>query len=672
MHRVIDARPKVPFVKPIDTQPTRPLVLLAGFILVAAVLAAYANSFSGAMILDDNLIVAASQTKGTFSLDDAMNSARPVVDVSFALNHAVGGLNPWGYHAVNLTIHILATLALFGLVRRSINLTPATSINPRMSVGLAFTAALLWGVHPLQTESVTYIIQRGESMMGLFYLLTLYCVARIRDSKKPAAWQVAAVSFCALGMASKPVMVTAPIAAILYDRAFLASSWRDVFARRWKLHTALGSTWLVLAALGVFGSIFFKAPSGENVTVGFAVRGITPAQYLLTQAGVIVHYLQLAIWPDALCLDHLWPVAKSLADVAWQSAIVVVMVVASILLYLRRPRIGFICIGLFLILLPTSSFIPISDVIFEHRAYLSLASITILAVVVGHWILANLQTANVILPSAARPIGAGLVLIAAASLGARTYMRNRDYQSAVGMWTSVLDRYPDHARARNNLAVAYYERSDYQRAAEEFEAALRIEPNNPKFQTNLAQAKEKLGDSLAAAQEYEKAARLQPESWTTAFNHGNEYYEAGRNQEAIDALAAAKAIDPGEIEAYIVTGNALVRMERAAEAIAEYQDGIQLARPGTPPATLAKAHFNLANTLARQSRRPEAIEAYRDAVRLDPSHYAALYGLGWALQMEDRIDEAIEAYRASLNIKPDYEPALKNLETLSRLRDGGG
>ena len=666
-----DARPEVPFVKPIDTQPTRPMVFFAGVILVAAVMAAYANSFSGAMLLDDNLIVAASQTKGAFSLDDAMESARPVVDASFALNHAIGGLNPWGYHAVNLTIHLLATLVLFGLVRRSVDVSPTSSIDPRISVGLAFTAALLWGVHPLQTESVTYIIQRGESMMGLFYLLTLYCLARSSASGMPVTWQVATAAFCAMGMASKPVMVTAPIAAILYDRAFLLSSWREVFTRRWKLHIALAGTWLVLAALGVFGSILESSPK-ENVTVGFAVSGITPMQYLLTQAGVIVQYLRLAIWPDALCLDYQWPVAKSLAYVAWQSAIVAAMVAASILLYLRRPRLGFVCIAFFLALLPTSSFVPITDVIFEHRVYLSLASVTVLTVFAAHWILKSLQRAGLILPAAAHPIGAGLVFIVAASLAARTHMRNKDYQSAVGMWTSVLDRFPDHARARNNLAVAYYERGEYHKAADEFEAALRIDPNNAKARTNLAQTREKLGDSLAAAREYGKAARLQPESWTAAFNQGNEYYGAGRDPEAIEAMTAAKSIDPTEIEAYIVTGNALTRMNRIDEAIAELQDGIQLARPGTPPAILAKAHFNLANTLFRQNRRPEAIEAYREAVRLDPGHYAAHYGLGWALQSEGRIGEALDAYRASLNIKPDYEPALKNLETLSRLREGGG
>lgn len=655
------------------------LKFVAAVGLTLAVIASYANSFAGAMLLDDNLIVTASQSKGLYSFSDAIRSARPLVDLSFALNHAIGQLEPRGYHAVNLLIHVLATLTLFALVRRSIALavdgppggspTSGDSLrSPDSSLWAAFAIALLWGVHPIQTESVTYIIQRSESMMGLFYLLVLYCLVRCATGTHRIGWTVATVAACALGMLCKPVMVTAPAAAVLYDRAFLAKSWRDVVRQRGWLHLSLAATWLILVATGVVRGVFSTAPEAES-TVGFSIAGMTPTQYLLTQPGVILQYLSLAIWPDALCLDYQWPIVSSPGEAIGTITVVIVLFVGSVVVYLRTPALGFVFVWFFLVLLPTSSFVPLKDVIFEHRIYLSLASVSALFVLGGRWILGRICRAGLMIPTAAQPIAVGTILAVAAALGARSYSRNQDYHDPIGMWSSVVARFPEHSRARNNLAVAYYVAGDYEKAIPHLEAATRIAPNDTKARSNLAQTLGKLGRSLESAQEYGKTAQLQPESWTAAFNQGNGYYEAGRDQEAIDALAAAKSIDPGEIEAYIVTGNALTRMIRHDEAIVEYQDGIQLAKPSTPPAVMAKAYFNLANTLAKKSRRPEAIDAYRAAIRYDPSHFAAYYGLGWTLQTENRIPEAIDAYRASLDINPEYVPALRSLETLTRLHD---
>lgn len=645
-------------------------ILPLGLLLAIAVAGTYADSFDGAMLLDDNLIVAASQTTGTFSLKESLDSGRPLTDATFAINHAIHGLKPWGYHAVNLVIHILATLVLFGLIRRAMECGNGDDDSRHSAVWIAFVGSLIWGVHPLQTESVTYIIQRSESLMGFFYLLVLYCVVRKANSPGHAGWTLAAIFACALGVCSKPVMVTAPVAVLLFDRAYLADSWKSVFTRRWKLHAGLFATLSIFLVTGVFRSVV-TAASDREATVGFAVSGLSPLTYLLTQAGVIVHYLRLAIWPDALCLDYQWPIARSVVEAGWPLAVIGAALLASIVAYCIRPRLGFLGIAFFLVLLPTSSFVPIKDVIFEHRVYLPLASLSILGVLLVRGVLQTACELNLLLPSARKPIAAGLLIIITAALIARTWERNRDYHDAISMWSSIATRYPDHARAQNNLAVAYYDAEQYSEAVPHFEAAIRLEPGNTKARTNLAQTLEKLGKNLAAAQEYGKTAELLPESWTAAFNHGNEFFEAGRDQEAIEALKSAKSIDPTEIEAYIVTGNALTRMIRHDEAIAEYQDGIQLAKPSTPPDVLAKAYFNLANTLAKRSRRIEAIDAYHETIKLDPQHFAAYYGLGWSLQMEDRIPEAIDAYKASLAINPDYVPALKGLETLLRLQSGG-
>src|SRR6266478_10167003 len=181
--------------------------------LIGAGVAVYYNSFAGVFLLDDHWrILDNLQIRQLWPPWHALaHNSRPLVQVSLAVNYALGGLNVWGYHAFNLAVHLLGGLVLFGIVRRMLQ-----SERPRARYGasacwLALAVAAIWLVHPLQTESVTYLIQRAESLMGLFYLLTLYCGIRGVQSPRPGAWFLGAVVACGLGMGSKEVMVTAPI-----------------------------------------------------------------------------------------------------------------------------------------------------------------------------------------------------------------------------------------------------------------------------------------------------------------------------------------------------------------------------------------------------------------------------------------------------------------------------
>ncbi|MGB2985536.1 MAG: glycosyltransferase family 39 protein, partial [Phycisphaerae bacterium] len=230
------------------------LVILAG-------LAAYANSFSSAFVLDDvKHIDDNPRILKVFPLSKTLGGRRPVVDLSLAVNYRFGqqedrGPDPWGFHAFNLTVHLLAGLALFGVVRRTLLREPFRNSVARAAPWIALIVALIWVVHPLQTQSVTYIIQRGESLMGFFYLLTLYCVIRGADSPRGTWWYVAAVVCCTFGMGSKGVMVTAPLMVLLYDCIFISRSLVETLRRRWGLYVGLAATLIVLFACGVVGGV---------------------------------------------------------------------------------------------------------------------------------------------------------------------------------------------------------------------------------------------------------------------------------------------------------------------------------------------------------------------------------------------------------------------------------
>ena len=227
-------------------------------LIVGAGVLAYHNSFGGAFIFDDFSSIGENssitklwppwQALSPPSGGEAVQN-RPIVNFSLAINYALGGTDVWGYHATNLAVHLLAALTLFGIVRRTLRLPTVSEGLRENSTLLALATALIWMVHPLQTEAVTYIIQRTESLAGMFYLLSLYLVIRGMSSSRSLWWYIPAVISCALGMGSKEMMVTAPLIILLYDRVFVSRSFKEVFRRRGILYLALAATWGILLVL---------------------------------------------------------------------------------------------------------------------------------------------------------------------------------------------------------------------------------------------------------------------------------------------------------------------------------------------------------------------------------------------------------------------------------------
>ena len=228
-------------------------IVLAVAVLLGAGIAAYWNSFSGGIVFDDYVTIRENPSITNLAdlpavlqpPRDISSSGRPLVNLSLAVNYTLGGTSDmWSYHAFNLAIHLLATLTLLGVVRRTLLSPPLRERFGRGALPLAGAVALLWMLHPLQVQSVTYITQRAESMVSLAYLLTVYCTIRSASSSR-IAWSAAAVLSCATGMLCKEVMVTAPVAVLVYDRLFLAGGWRRALSQRRGLYIGLAVTWLI-------------------------------------------------------------------------------------------------------------------------------------------------------------------------------------------------------------------------------------------------------------------------------------------------------------------------------------------------------------------------------------------------------------------------------------------
>ena len=629
--------------------------LVCGAILAAGAIAVYGRTFSVPLLFDDYPAIADNPTIRHWSTAwwpplNTTASGRPLLNLSLAINHALSGTAVWSYHVVNLAIHVLAGLTLFGIVRRT--------LAPRAGAAatrIAFFAALLWTLHPLQTEAVTYLVQRAESLMGLFYLLTLYGFIRGAEAAGRARrlWFGLCVAACLLGMATKEVMVSAPLIVLLYDRTFVAGSFQEAWRRRRWLHLSLAATWLPLAGLVASGGWERNGPSGFNV-------GITPWAYWLTQFEAVTRYLWLSVWPHPLVFGYGPFLVNSLTEVALY-ALVVVVLAAAVLVALRRwPALGFLGAWLFVILAPTSVMPSPVQMIVEHRMYLPLAAVMTLAAIGLH--------------AAVRRHSWVAFAVLALGLGILTARRNEDYRSELIIWSDTVAKQPNNERARNNLGIALSKMPRrLNDAAVQFEEALRLKPDFAEAHNNLADAWSMMPGRLnSAIAQYQEALRLMPDLVEAHYNLGVAWSQIpGRLKDAITQFQEALQLQPDHVDAHYNLGLAWSQMPgRLNDAIAQYQAALRL-KPD-----YAEAHNNLGNIWSQMPERlNDAIAQYQEALRLKPDYAEAHNNLGHAWsQMPGRLNDAITQYEEALRLQPDSAVAHNNLglawsQTPGRLND---
>jgi Flp pilus assembly protein TadD len=600
---------------PLNSTPVRRIDwpgLVSGVILAAGAIAIYGGTFSVPLLFDDRAAIIDNSTIRHWSTAlgppiGTTASGRPILNLSLAINYAASGTAVWSYHALNLTIHFLAGLTLFGIVRRTL---ARRGIAEASLVG--FSAALLWTLHPLQTESVTYVVQRAESLMGLFYLLTLYCFIRGTEADgRQRLWLTLSIAACLLGMATKEVMVSAPLIVLLYDRTFVAGSFREAWrSRRW-LYLSLAATWLPL--------IWLAAGTGwdRGGSAGFVAGA--PWEYWLTQFEAITRYLWLSVWPQPLVFDYGMFRVNFSTEVALYALVVVGLAAAVLVALWRRPVLGFLGAWFFVILAPTSILPSRVQMIVEHRMYLSLAAVMTLAALGIH--------------AAFRRHSWVVFAALALGLGLLTSRRNEDYRSELTIWSDAVAKRPNNTVAHYNLGNAWLEipgrLSD---AITQYEVALRLNPDYAEAHNSLgfawAQTPGRLDDARV---QFEEALRLNPNSASAHTNLGNIWFEMpGRLRDAIAQYEEALRLDPDYAGAHYNLGLAWSRMPgRLNDAIAQFEEALRL-KPDYAPGwhSLGLSWFQLGNL-------PAAAEAFRKELRLSPGDPMAQRALTAVLQQAE-------------------------------------
>jgi tetratricopeptide (TPR) repeat protein len=594
---------------------------------VAAVALAYANSLSVPFQFDDlavvqNEVVRQSLPQVTPTAGLGVQVAgRPIVRLSFALNYAWGGTDVTGYHVFNIAVHIVCTLLFFFLVRGTLSRW-ATGDWQRSTFSVAFWSALVWAIHPLNTGTVTYISARSESLMAMWYLATLLIAMHAYGSRHRLAWSTAAVISCALGMATKETMVTAPLLVLLFDRAFVFSSFKQAFLERGRLYAALAATWGVLAALILTGA---RAES-----VGFSL-GVSSWTYLLNQAEIISDYFRRSLWPYPLVFAYGEPRTLALGDVLPEAALILVLVALACWSWWKAPRIGMLPLAFFVVLAPTSSVVPIAtEVAAERRMYLPLMTLVLLLVLLCRFLwrsIASYLSSGGEAAAARVPVGwrladAAVPIVICLSLTALTIQRNTEYATAEGLWRSALDRWPS-AIAHRNLATSLLQIGRGGESIEHLRATIAEHP----------EMREALGQTL---------------------------FEQGRFDEALVELRAfldgtAVPGSDAEANARVVTAASLEQLGRSAEA-RDLLKELTTRRPDYAP-----AHLALGDVCFRRGEFTEAQQSYRRYLTYEPTHQGALTNLGVSAVNTGHLDEAIQALQRVVDARPQQASAHKNL-----------
>ncbi len=347
--------------------------LIAFGVIAAMVLVAYSNTFTASFHFDDNPSIIENSTIRYITGENILNlmmGNRPVVFLSIMLNYALGGINVVGFHLFNIGIHIINSIFVYLLILGTLTLPVFGNIYAEKAKRMALFGALLFGVHPIQTESVTYIISRTELLATCFYLATFLLFIKGAPSGK-FGYAIGMLVTSLLAMGSKEWAVTLPALLLVYDYLFIADGKFNAVLSRWYVYVLTALPWgVVLRTLDL-------TSKGGSAGVGFnlvSATGITPWTYLLTSLNVIWTYIRLLLLPVNQNLDYDYPIAKTLFEFPTLLSLAghLVIIVLAFVMYRKKgwKIIPFAVAWFYIGLSPTQSFVPVVDVIFEHRVYM--------------------------------------------------------------------------------------------------------------------------------------------------------------------------------------------------------------------------------------------------------------------------------------------------------------
>ncbi len=545
-------------------------------------------------------------------------SARPLVNLSLAVNYHFGQLDPAGYRVFNIVVHLMSALLLWGIVGRTLRLAYFQGRFDGSAGPLGFCVALIWSLHPLATEAVAYVTQRTESIMAFFYLSALYASLRYwaaTGTRVRALWLMMAAAACLLGAFSKEMIASAPAVVLLMERTFISGSFKSALRRSWPLYVGLTLGWGVLAAINLNGP--------RTPLAGFGL-GVSAPDWWLTQVKVLFLYSKLAIWPWPLVIHYDLPYLRTIAE-AWPWLLAGALVgLAIVWLTCRRAAAGFALITAVAILSPTLIVPLVGEIAVERRMYLPLAALAALVVIGGYAVLQRL--AGRLAPA----LGIASVCALSVVLALVSARRLAAYQEEITLWQDAATHQPHDPLVHINLGILLNKAGMREEGTRHLRQAVELDPDSYHGHYNLALAYEEAGQPGEAVEQYELTLRSKSDHAAAHNNLGRLLSVYGSYAEAIDHFEQALRCDPGLSAAHNNLGIARLNAGNVPQAIEHFKEALRL------QATI-EGHTNLAGAYAAAGRRAEAVATAEKGAALarDQDRH----------DLAKRIEGAIETFR---------------------------
>ncbi|MDY6986973.1 MAG: tetratricopeptide repeat protein [Thermodesulfobacteriota bacterium] len=683
--------------------------LLAILVICLCCAVVYANTLDSPFVLDDIVHISRNPHIRLTHLDfgklrDAAFksplTSRPVANASLALNYYLGKYDLRGYHIFNIAVHLINGVLVYllaftifrhlsGIRTQELTRSPDSTIPSPRDPSIALMplfAALIFLAHPLQTQSVTYTIQRMNSMAAMFYLLSLFLYIHGRLARRGwKTWSFFSFSLLSwiLALGSKQIAATLPFIIIIYEWYFfqdLSIPW----LRKNIMYLLLPFAVFILVAFVFLGSHPF-----ERIAAIYSYRDFTLGERLLTQFRVVVFYISLMLYPhpSRLNLLHHFTTSHSL----WEpmttviSFVFVGALIGTALRLAKRNRLISFCILWFFGNLVIESSVIGAEMLWEYRLYLPMFGV---ALVLSYLLFSALWRKRLW----AVMIASFIIL----SLGTVTYLKNKIWQDDMTLWSDVLSKNPQSARAHlnlgailvtqgkvddaiahyrealkikpyyvrthNNLGIALRQKGDLDEAISHYRTALRIRPEYVDAHNNLALVLKDQGNLDEAISHYRRALQIEPYSAEVHNNLGIALRQKGNLDEAISHYRKALGLDPDLTDAHHNLAVALTCQGRQEEAVAHFSRALSM-RPDD-----WEAHNMLGNTLAQQGRLEEAVAHFEKAISIKKDFAGAHNNLALVLERRGKVDEAVRHYQIALKIEPDFAEAHNNLALVLRRR----
>ena len=595
--------------------------------------------------------------------------SRPLVILSFNINHAISGFEVWSYHAFNILFHATATLLVYRLAVLIENVTVVKfAQNGVFRSRAPLFSAFIFALHPISTQSVTYISSRSTILVTIFYLagLILFFKGLLNiketDSRgrlfKAGCLLVAGVCFF-LGILSKQTIVTLPVMMFLFHFYFVSSTPFTQWLRG-------QIKWIALIGVPLVCAIGWKQFFGGGI-VSTSPTPFSASSYFLTQTFVIpFEYFRKLIFPINLNIDVNFPVFSEWSNWANWMGIAVLLMVLGLCIQVSRNRkgsmnrrtIGFGMAWVLITLLPTSSIVPLLDVAVEHRTYLPMVGFSLLfAGMLGGLsnCLAKLRSDHVVSGDRAFSVVGVCSILLLLFYSAGVIKRNAVWKDEISLWADAKKKSPNLVRPYNNLGEAYDKRGEYDRAIAEFESALRLNPKYFFALNNLGNIYGKKKNYPTAIAYFEKALKEKPDYSPAHYNLARGLHLMGKPDAAVLSYHQAIRFNPYFEQAFFNLANLLLETRKPKEATVNFLRFLEM-QPNH-----ARARFGLGNAYAVQGQLDRAYAQFQQSAALDPAFVFPHVNMANIEMQKGNIESAIEIYTRLLVREPELAGIHKNL-----------